>query len=148
MLQHDLQLGKAGWGQYGHIGNGVQIGRVEDTVMGLAIVSHQTGPVHPQHHMEVVNGRIVEEHVVGPLQKGGIHRKDGDCPLLGHAGSHCGGASLRNAYIKKAVREPLGELLQPRPPGHGGGDGTHPPVRRERRRDSPRQVESLSPLRF
>ena len=46
----------------------------------------------------------MNEHIVAPLQEGGVDRKHRQHPLLCHAGAHGHGVAFRNAYIK----EPFG----------------------------------------
>ena len=67
VLQHIPQLGEAAGAEDGHSGDGIQKGRVEQAVMGLPVLPHQAGPVHCQHHMEPLEGDIVEEHIVAAL---------------------------------------------------------------------------------
>ena len=90
--------------------------------MGLSVLSHQAGPVHRQHHVEAVDGHVMEEHVVAALQKGGVHRKDGHRPLLGHAGGHGDGAALGDAHIEEPPGVGLSEAVQSGPPHHGRGE--------------------------
>ena len=73
--------------------------------MGLAVSAHQTGPVHAKDHMKLLQSHIVDQHIVAPLQKGGVHGENRDHPLLGHAGSHGNAVTLRNAHIEKPLRE-------------------------------------------
>ena len=40
--------------------------------MGLAVGAHQPGAIDGQHDIEVLDGDIVNELIVGPLQKSGI----------------------------------------------------------------------------
>ena len=96
--------------------------------MGLSVLPHQSGPVHRQHHMEPLEGHIVDEHVVGPLEERGVHREYRDQALFGHARRHGNGVSLGNAHIKKALREAGGKLVQSCARLHGCRDGAHPGV--------------------
>ena len=89
-------------------------------MVGLPVLSHQSGPIHAQHHMEVVNGHIVDQHIVGPLEKGGVHSKHGYRPLLGHSGCHGNGAAFGDPNVKEPVREGPGKFLQAGAPHHSG----------------------------
>ena len=71
--------------------------------MGFAVVPHQTGPIDGQHHMETANGRVVEDLVIGPLQKGGVNGKYRPESFGGQARRKGHGVLLRDAYVKKAV---------------------------------------------
>ena len=96
--------------------------------MGLAVGAHQAGPVHPQHHMEVLQGHVVDQHVIAPLQKRGVHGKHRDHALAGKSRCHGDPMSLSNGHIKKAIRKFLGEGTQSRAIRHGGGNGANPAV--------------------
>ena len=97
-------------------------------MVGLAVLPHQSGPVHPQHHVELVDGHVVDEHVIGALEEAGIDGEHGDRALLGHSGGHRDGAALGDAHVEEALRESGLELGKARAAHHGGGDGAHPPV--------------------
>ena len=97
-------------------------------MVSLSVLPHQSGPVNTQHHMKVVDGHVVNEHVIGALEEGGIDSKDGDGPLLCHASRHGDGTALGDAYIEEAVGAGGLEMLQPSPGGHGRRNGTDPPV--------------------
>ena len=68
-----------------HLG---QVHGVKAAMVGLAVGSHQPRPVHAQHHMEMIQRHIVQQHIISPLQKAGIHRKHRHHALLGHTGAH------------------------------------------------------------
>ena len=96
--------------------------------MGLAVGAHQSGTVHPQHHMEALEGDVVDQHIIAPLQEAGVHRKDRQHPLTGKARRHGGAMALRDAHIEEAVRVGPGEVAEARAVRHGGGDGADPGV--------------------
>ena len=126
--QHLPQLPVAGRTQHGHARDLGQIAHVLTAVVGGAVGPHQSRPVHRQHHMEPLEGHVVEEHVKAPLQEGGIHREHRGHPLLGHAGGHGHRMALRDAHVKKTLGPRGGELLEARALPHGGGDGADAPV--------------------
>ena len=97
-------------------------------MVGLSVLSHQTGPVHSQHYMEAVDGRIMEDHIIGPLEERGVHREDREHPLLRHPGGHRQSTAFCDPYIEESVGEGLGELIQASPAHHGGSDGADPLV--------------------
>ena len=49
---------------------------------GLAVLPHQPGPVYGQEHLGVLQGYIVDELVVSPLQEGGVHGEHRQHPPL------------------------------------------------------------------
>ena len=92
-------------------------------MVGLSILAGQTRPVYAQHHMKPLDGHVMDEHVIGPLQKGGVNGRHRHHALLGHPRRHGHRVPLGNAHVKKAVWELLGKAHQSRAIGHGGGDG-------------------------
>ena len=96
---------------------------VKYAVMGRTVISHQTGPVNGQHHMQVKQCNILHDLVESPLQEGGIQRHHRHHSLLGKTASHGNGVLLRNAHVKGAVRETPLEFQQPGSAGHGGSNG-------------------------
>ena len=93
-------------------------------MVGLAVLPHQPGPVHRQHHMELLKRHVVEQHIVAALEEGGVHCKDRAHPLLGHARCHGHRMALGNAHVKKARRKLTGKEVQAGSPLHGGRNGT------------------------
>ena len=73
LLQHGGQLIQAGRRE-----DGLEEPGIKQPVVGLAVVSHQTGPVHAEDRVQVVDGDVVDEHVVASLEKGGVDGKDRD----------------------------------------------------------------------
>ena len=60
LLQGAFQLRKAGGRPDGNARDAVQISHIEHPLVGLTVLSHQTGPVHPKHHMEALEGHVME----------------------------------------------------------------------------------------
>ena len=85
-------------------------------MVGLAVGAHQPRPVHAQHHMEMIQRHIVQQHIISPLQKAGIHCKHWHHALLGHTGAHG----------EKAPGQRSGKIRQACALYHGGSDGTDP----------------------
>ena len=46
----------------------------------------------------------MDQHVIAPLQKAGVHRKHREHALFGHARRHGDGMALGNAHIEEPVR--------------------------------------------
>ena len=65
----------------------------------------------------------MDQHVIAPLQKGGVHRKHWDHPLLGKPRRHGDAVALGNAHVKKAVWKLLCKAGQAGAVRHGGGNG-------------------------
>ena len=73
--------------------------------------------------MELLQGYIMDQHVVAALKEAGIHGKNRHRALLCHSGGHGGGVTFRDARIEKAIREAFGKAVKPGSPGHGGRNG-------------------------
>ena len=134
--EHGPQLLEGGGAQHGEAGDLGEKPHVLTAVVGGAVGPHQAGPVHRQHHVEALEGHVVDEHVVAPLEKAGVYGEDRDHPLLGHAGGHADGVALGDAHVEKPLGPGGGELLQAGARPHGGGDGADPLV-------LPRQLHQL-----
>ena len=100
MAQHGLHLRKAGRTEDRHPRNGIQKSRIEYAMVSLAVGAHQSCPVHAEHYMQALNAHVVEEHIIGPLEKRRVDRKHRQHALLGHSRRHRGGMTLRDANIK------------------------------------------------
>ena len=95
-------------------------------MVGLAVGAHQPRPVHAQHHMEMIQRHIVQQHIISPLQKAGIHRKHRHHALLGHTGAHGHRMALGDPHVEKAPGQRSGKIRQACALYHGGSDGTDP----------------------
>ena len=126
--EHVPQLLEAGGTKNGKARDLREEQRVKAAVMGLAVGAHQSGSVHPQHHMELLEGDVVDQFIIAPLQEGGVDGKHRQHPALGKACRHGHTVSFRDSYVKEPFRELPGEPGKPRAVRHGGGNGTHPPV--------------------
>ena len=51
-------------------GQGRQIGRIERTCMGWSVSTDKAGPVDGKAHRQPLDGHIVDNLIVGTLQKG------------------------------------------------------------------------------
>ena len=106
-----------------HVGDGGEIGQVEDSLMGLPVASHQPGPVNGKDHGQILDAHVMQNLVVSPLQEGGI---DGDHRLQSARRKPCRECHrmlFRNPHIKKPVRIGVAEPFQARAIRHGRRDG-------------------------
>ena len=90
--------------------------------MGGPIGPHQSRTVNHKAHGQLLNGHIMDHLIIGPLQKGGIQGNKGPHPLARQSGGKGHRVLFRNAHIKTPIRKGLGQHIQSRPTGHGGGD--------------------------
>ena len=126
--QHAPQLREAGGTEDGIARQGREKQGIKAAVVGLPVGSHQARPVHAQDHMELLQGHVVDQHVIASLQKGGVHGKDRQQTPGRHARRHGDTMSLGNAHVKEAVRKGLGEAGEACAVGHGGGHGADPGI--------------------
>ena len=75
--------------------------------MGGSIGAHNARAVERKHHRQVLQGHIVNQLVVGALQKGGINGHHGLQTLTGQTGRKSHRVLLGNAHIVVAGRETL-----------------------------------------
>ena len=59
-----------------HIGQAAQVGEIEDAVMGAAVVPGEPGAIHREDDRQTLHADIVNDLIVGALQKGRIDRAD------------------------------------------------------------------------
>ena len=121
--QHRCKLGLVRGAEDPHAGDLPQEAYVEDPVVGLAVSPNQAGPIHRKHHMKLQDRNIVDQHIIGPLEEGGIDRNHRDHSLLGKPGGHCHGVALRYAGVTEALRMLGGKGIQACAALHGGSNG-------------------------
>ena len=79
-------------------------------MVGFAVLTHQSGAIHRQHHMKPQNPHVLLEHVVASLQERRIHGKDRQQSLLGKPCRHGNGMPFGNAHIEISIMEAGGKL--------------------------------------
>ena len=57
-------------GHLHHVRQATQVGDVERAVVGGAVLAHQSGPVHREHHVQVLEADVVHDLVVAALEEG------------------------------------------------------------------------------
>src|SRR5579872_4626140 len=90
-----------------HVGEQSHVGDIEDTVMRWAIRTRQSGPIHREYNVKVLEADLLEDLVEAPLQEGAVDIHHGPHPRLGHAG----GKSNRVALANTDIEESVGEIL-------------------------------------
>ena len=93
--------------------------------MGLAVGTHQTGPVNGKHHMVALDGNIVKQLVISPLQKSGINGANRQHPPGCQTGRHGHRMLFGDAHIKKALGVGFRKGIQAGSRCHSGGHGTN-----------------------
>ena len=67
IAQHIVQLLEAGGGQNGHAGNGGKVVHVKNAVVGLSVIAYKAGPVYTEDGVEMLEGHIMNQHIIAPL---------------------------------------------------------------------------------
>ena len=123
-----FQLGLIGGGHHNHTR---QIGHIADVKrprMGRAIRPDKPGAINGETHGQALNGHIMHNLIIAPLQKRRIHRTERAHPARSQSGSKGHTMLFGNAHIETARGIAFGHQVQPRAIGHGGGHGTDPAV--------------------
>ena len=90
--------------------------------MGRAVIGGESRAVHTKGDGEVLQRDVVDDLVVGALEKGGVDGANGAKSLGRQSGGEEDGVLLRNPDIKELFRHGGGEMYQPRAAGHRAGD--------------------------
>ena len=75
--------------------------------MSRAVVAGEAGAVHAERNVEVLQRDIVDDHVVGALQEGGVYGQKGLHAAHGEAAGEEGGVLLGDAHVVASVRMAL-----------------------------------------
>ena len=100
-----------------------QVADVEQAVVRRAVVAAETGAVHAQAHVEVLERHVVNDHVVGALHERRVDRQKRLHPLDGQTAGEKRGVFLGDADIVVFLWMPLLETPEAGAAGHGPGDG-------------------------
>ena len=98
MRQPVFQLRIVGGGEYGDA-DLAEESRVVDTLVGLAVARDKARTVNAKQHVQVHQADIVDNLVVGTLEKGGVDGHRGQQPLAGQARCKADGVLLGHADI-------------------------------------------------
>ncbi len=90
--------------------------------MGGAVRADHAGAVDGEQHVQVLDGDVVHQLVVGALQEGGIDRHHRLCALGGHARGQGHRVLLGDGHVEVALRVLPAETHQARALAHGRGD--------------------------
>ena len=80
--------------------------------MGRAVFAHQPRPVDGKQHVQILDGNVVNQLVIAPLQEGRIDCHDRFGTITGQPGRQGYRVLLCDGYVKVAVRETLRERQQ------------------------------------
>ena len=90
--------------------------------MRRPVVGRKSRAVHAKDHRQILQRHVVNDAIVGPLQKSRVNRNHGMESHRGHAGGEKDGVLLGDADIVIPARHGFFQRLQPGAARHGGGD--------------------------
>ena len=122
-MQILAQLVKARGAEDLHAGHLPEVADVEHPLMRVAVLADNAAAVDSQHDMELLQSNVMQQHIIGTLQKRGVYRRDRLHPLLGKPGGHADRMALGNADVKEPGRKLGRKLVKSRAVLHGGGNG-------------------------
>ena len=93
--------------------------------MGGAIVAAQSGAVHAEGDVEVLERDVVDDHVVGALHERRVDGQERTEPLDGQSAGEEGGVFLGDPDVVVFIGMFVGEMDQPGSGRHGAGDGAN-----------------------
>ena len=105
--------------------NGAVGGQVEDSVVRGSVLADQTGSVKAEDHLEILQGNVVDDIVVGSLHEGGVDIAEGQHAGCGHTCRECHCVLLRYAHIEGPFGYFLHHDVHAAAGGHGRGDGDY-----------------------
>ena len=94
--------------------------------MGRTVAGHKTRAVYGEKYIQLHQADIMDDLVVGTLEKCGIDGDHGQQTLAGQARRKRDGVFLRHADVKEAPGMAVLEEIQAGAVLHGGGDAAQP----------------------
>ena len=119
--EHRLVAGR----HHDDVRQAAEVGDVEGAVVGRTVVADEPGAVHREDDVQLLQADVVDDLVVGALEEGRVDRADRLRALERQARREQNRVLLGDADVVVLLRDLLGELLEPGPPGHRGGDPDH-----------------------
>ena len=121
-IEHGRDVLLVARGHDDHVGKDAQIGQVISAVMGGPVGADQAGAVEAEDDRQVLEGDLLEDLVVRPLQERAVDVDDRPGAGLGHAGGERHRVALADADVEELVGERVADLLELVSLAHGGGD--------------------------
>src|SRR5579875_2752713 len=85
-----------------HVRQAAEIGKVEHTVMGTAILTGEAGAVHREDDRQVLDANVMNDLVVGTLEEGRVDGGDGPHSLSCQPGGEGHRVLLGDTDVEKA----------------------------------------------
>ena len=97
-------------------------------MVGGAVGANEAASVQTENHVQVLDGHVVDDLVVGTLHERGVDVAEGHQATGGHPRAERHGMLFSDAHVKGAVRHFLHHEFQAAPGRHGGGHPYDPTV--------------------
>ena len=121
--KHVGEFGLVLWLHVKDAGDRSQVGDVEEAVVRGAVIPREAGAVHAEGDIQVLQGDVVNDHVIRALHEGAVDGDERFQTPCGHAAGEEGCVLLGDADIVAARGMALGEVDQACAGRHGGCDG-------------------------
>src|SRR5260221_11089894 len=72
--------------------------------MSWSIISGETSPIHAERYVQILQGDVVDHHVIGPLHEGGVNRQKRLESFCWHTGREESGVFFGNTDIQIRIR--------------------------------------------
>ena len=92
--------------------------------MGRTVAGHKTRTIYGEKYIQLHQADIMDDLVVGTLEKRRVNRNHGQKPLAGKARRKADGVFFRHADVKEAARMAVLEEVEACAVLHGSGDAT------------------------
>src|SRR5260370_18366515 len=91
--------------------------------MSWTIISGETGPIHAERNVEILQGDVVDHDVIGPLHEGGVNRQKRLESFCCHTAREESGVFFGNTDIEILVRMFGRKMTKTGARQHRRGDG-------------------------
>ena len=113
-MEHVNQRGLVPGRHQGDVRKAAQVGDVEGAVVGRPVVADQSGAVHREDHVQLLEADIVDDLVVAALEEGRVDRRHGLRALESQARREEHRVLLGDAHVVVALGKLLLEDVQAR----------------------------------
>ena len=76
------------------------------------VCTHQTTAIQTEHHVQILDGHVMDDLVVRPLHEARVNVAEGHEATGGHARAERHSVLLGNAHVKRPVGHLLHHVLQ------------------------------------
>lgn len=111
------------WLHVDEAGDVAEVSDIEEAVVSRAVIAGESSTVHAKADGKVLEGHVMNDHVIGALHEGGVDGEEGAQAFGGVTTGEKGGVFLGDADVEIAFGDLVFKGFELRAAGHGGGDG-------------------------